>query len=538
MKKAEENVIYFKVKDGDNEKQLIVRVEDLEKIIQESNVKGISDVIVRLTDDNKNYEFPMKLKKLKTLVKQAVLMKNIIPNQLSRYVIDVTQRVSNRKAAKILEGRDNEIEKVWFYLSQKNRNNVFLIGEKEVGKTAIVNEIIRQISTNECPKEFYETRVFMIRPELLLVDIKSGFKFEILVKRIITLLKSVKEKTILYIDNPIYMLANTWLIYALYIFIKKLNIPIITTTSEEDFYQYFLEDSNIAKHINYIYVEEPEIHELEPILKKHIAILKKQYGLDISEKIIKFGIVTSMLDDSVSVNPGKTINIFKRAFLEAKRKDKTEVDKESILSCYKSYIKLYNSMTEETKRSTAYHETGHYLLMVKNEHVYDEKVAFASILPMMDFLGVTWPYTIEGQYNGYSREYYIDQIAIYMAGRIGEYVYTKEYTTSLSTDIRIAENIAENAVMMLGLSENKDLQKRCYISNGIVKEPLLSDQKKKEIDEEVQKLMNEGYARAEKIINENKELLSIIAEKLLENEILTGEELEKICEDYKMHNNK
>ena len=284
MKKAEENVIYFKVKDGDDEKQLIVRVEDLEKIIQESNVKGISDVIVRLTDDNKNYEFPMKLKKLKTLVKQAVLMKNIIPNQLSRYVIDVTQRVSNRKAAKILEGRDNEIEKVWFYLSQKNRNNVFLIGEKEVGKTAIVNEIIRQISTNECPKEFYETRVFMIRPELLLVDIKSGFKFEILVKRIITLLKSVKEKTILYIDNPIYMLANTWLIYALYIFIKKLNIPVITTTSEEDFYQYFLEDSNIAKHINYIYVEEPEIHELEPILKKHIAILKRQYGLNISKK--------------------------------------------------------------------------------------------------------------------------------------------------------------------------------------------------------------------------------------------------------------
>lgn len=62
---------------------------------------------------------------------------------------------------------------------------------------------------------------------------------------------------------------------------------------------------------------------------------------------------------------------------------------------------------------------------------------------MMDFLGVTWPYTIEGQYNGYSREYYIDQIAIYMAGRIGEYVYTKEYTTSLSSDIQIAENIAE-----------------------------------------------------------------------------------------------
>ena len=195
-------------------------------------------------------------------------------------------------------------------------------------------------------------------------------------------------------------------------------------------------------------------------------------------------------------------------------------------------------MTEETKRSTAYHETGHYLLMVKNEHVYDEKVAFASILPMMDFLGVTWPYTIEGQYNGYSREYYIDQIAIYMAGRIGEYVYTKEYTTSLSSDIQIAENIAENAVMRLGLSENEQLQKRCYISNGLVKESILSEYKKKEIDEEVQKLMDEGYARAEKIINENKELLSIIAEKLLENEILTGEELEKICEDYKMHNNK
>ena len=530
MKK--DDIIYLQVKKGDKVNNFAVRIEDLHQLILNASIKKQQKVVLNLTTETESYDIPITVKELKRTIKQAELMKNIVPDNISKYLVDVTQSFSKRKIKKTLQGRNNEIEKVWFYLSQKKRNNVFLIGEKEVGKTAIANEIIQQIVTNECPKEFYDTRVLMLRPELLL-NIKNDFVFETTVSRIMKFLKSVKEKTILYIDNPTYMLTDTWLIYSLYICIKTLNIPVMTTASEEDFEEYFFKNQNISKYVNYIYVEEPELHELEPMIKPHISRLKKRYGLGISDQIVKFGIVTSMLDDSVSVNPGKAINVFEKAFLEAKRKEKTEVDKESILSCYRAYLKLYKNLTEEAKRTTAYHETGHYLLMVMNEHVYDEKVAFVSILPMMNFLGVTWPYTVNSQYNGYSREYYIDQIAIYMAGRVGESIYTNTFTDGVSEDIRIAENIAERAIMSIGLSENKNLQKRCYTSNGFVKDYLLSDQKKKELDEEIQKLMEEGYARAEKIVNENKELLSIIAEKLLENEVLTGEELENICNDYK-----
>lgn len=430
-------------------------------------------------------------------------------------------------------GRENEIEKIWFYLSQKTKNNVFLIGEKDVGKSAIALEIVRQISTNECPKEFYDSRVLMLRPELI-IKIKHDFEAEHIANKILGFLKKNKDKIILFIDNALYMKMDEYLIITLYNCIMKLNIPVITTASAEDFNNYFLQDPSISKYVNDIYVEEPEIYELKPMLKKHILRLKKQYGLMISEEIVNFGIFTSLLDDTVSVNPGRTIKIFERAFLEAKRKDKESVDKESILSCYKSYLNLYNKITEEEKRKTAYHETGHYLLFVMSPNINNLKIGCVSILPMMNFLGVTWPYMLEGKNMGYSREYFIDQIAVNLAGRIAEAQISNEITTGASQDLESASMYAENILMAYGLSDSEDFRNRSYLEQGyFVKDYLISDDKKKRLDEEVQKLINEGYERAEKVIEENKELLSIIAERLMTEEILTGEQLEKICMEYK-----
>ena len=64
---------------------------------------------------------------------------------------------------------------------------------------------------------------------------------------------------------------------------------------------------------------------------------------------------------------------------------------------------------------------------------------------------------------------------------------------------------------------------------------LMPESKKEAIDLEIQDLINEGTKRAEVIIDENEELLKIIAEKLLVEEILTGEELEAICKDYEQN---
>ena len=72
-----------------------------------------------------------------------------------------------------------------------------------------------------------------------------------------------------------------------------------------------------------------------------------------------------------------------------------------------------------------------------------------------------------------------------------------------------------------------------YINDyGNVREYLISNTKKEELDKEVQEIIDEGYELAEKIVLANKKLLEIIAERLLEEEILTGEQLEEICKLY------
>ena len=86
--------------------------------------------------------------------------------------------------------------------------------------------------------------------------------------------------------------------------------------------------------------------------------------------------------------------------------------------------------------------------------------------------------------------------------------------------------------MYYGLSKDKTNKNRSYINEYGVKEYLISSEKKDLFDKEIQDIINEGSERAETILRENKELLEIIAERLLKEEILTGEQLEEICKDY------
>ena len=180
----------------------------------------------------------------------------------------------------------------------------------------------------------------------------------------------------------------------------------------------------------------------------------------------------------------------------------------------------------------AYHEVGHYIVAIMCENVKDEKIAFVSILPMMDFLGVNWPYKILGKTLNYTKDYYIDHIAIYMGGRIAEKLVTLKNSTGASSDLACANSIAENMITIYGFSENKN-ENRSYVTRSLeLKSYLISEDRKNEFNEEIQKYVDEGYKRAEKIINENKGLIAAIVEKLLKEEILTGEQLTKICEEY------
>ena len=178
--KKKEILVYLAMEiDGQNV-QVQFPKEKLRNWINGLKVKpGDETVELRFALGGKNYVRKVNVKKELPLIKKAVkcaeLAQDIIPTYLRKYLVDYTQKLSQKNVAPIV-GREHEIEKAWFYLSKETRNNVFLIGEKDVGKTAIAVEIARQIATNECPREFYEKRVLMLKPEMIL-KIESEYMY-------------------------------------------------------------------------------------------------------------------------------------------------------------------------------------------------------------------------------------------------------------------------------------------------------------------------------------------------------------------------
>ena len=532
MKKKNGYILLSIRREGKEDEIIKISADELKQTLKHAKIgKDAEDVELQfVTENEKMLTIPMRVSGVQTLIKSAELMVNLVPIALEKYLIDVSQKFAKKQVMPLI-GRDNEIEKIWFYLSQKTRNNVFLVGETEVGKTAIAAEVARQLATNQCPKEFFNKRVIEFNPEKIL-RIEKDFLVKKIVKKIFNFLVINRKKIVLYVDKALFMKTDYWLVRMLYALIIQYKIPFITTCSTEDFDDYFLPDDMIAKYLNEVYVEEPELEELQPMIKNHIESLEKKYKVQIDDNMIKFGIYTSCLSESPSCNPGNVISIFEKAFLETKRKGKKNVDKQAILSCYNTYLKLYNNTSEDQKRMIAYHETGHYIVSQKCLNVKDEKIAFVSILPMMDFLGVNWPYKITGKTLNYSREYYIDQIAMYLGGRLGERLLTNKDSTGACSDLDDANTIARNMIMYYGLSKDKTNKNRSYINEYGVREYLISNEKKDLLDKEIQDIINEGAECAETILKENKELFEIVAEKLLKEEILTGEQLEQICKEH------
>lgn len=525
--------IYFEVEvDGEIHK-LIVSEEELRNVIKNSKIRRDKEeeIILQFETNGKKTNVAYKMSLINSVLKKATLTKNIIPTSLDEYLEDLTQKLVQKPIMPIAK-REHELEKVWFYISQKVRNNVFLTGEIDVGKTAIAHEIARQISTNECPKEFYEKRVLLLRPDKLL-NIKSDRIYENTVRKVMNFLVENRKSIVLYIDNAFFMITDELLIMMLYACIKKYNIPMIATINSEYFDRYFLENKNISKYLNEVYVKEPEMEDIKPMIENHLKLFENRYKVKCTEEAIKFGIYTACLSESTSYEPGNVISIFEKAFREARRKGKKEVDKKCILSCYNTYYKIYEKLTKKSLEAISYHETGHYIVQIKCKNQKDMKISCVSILPMMDWMGVNIPYRDGQEFGLYSKEYFIDDIAIYLAGRVAEKKITNTESSSASSDLEYASMYAKAIVMQWGFSDKDGNRNRSYDYEDLY---LMPESKKELIDKEIQELIDAGMKRAEEIINENEGLLKVIAERLMVDEILTGEELEQICKEYEKGN--
>ncbi|MEI8013821.1 MAG: ATP-dependent zinc metalloprotease FtsH [Nitrospira sp.] len=188
-------------------------------------------------------------------------------------------------------------------------------------------------------------------------------------------------------------------------------------------------------------------------------------------------------------------------------------------------------LSDEEKRTTAYHEAGHALIAKLIPGT--DPVHKVTIIPRGRALGVTMQLPVDDR-HGYSRGYLLNQLAILMGGRVAEELVLKEMTTGAGNDIERATDLARKMVCEWGMSEKMGpltfgkQNEQVFLGREMGSQRDFSDQIAMEIDQEVRRLVTENYERAKRLLTENMSSLKRLAEALLEKEVLDGADIDNI----------
>jgi cell division protease FtsH len=188
-------------------------------------------------------------------------------------------------------------------------------------------------------------------------------------------------------------------------------------------------------------------------------------------------------------------------------------------------------LSDEEKRTTAYHEAGHTLIAKLLPGT--DPVHKVTIIPRGRALGVTMQLPTDDR-HGYSRGYLLNQLAILMGGRVAEELVLKEMTTGAGNDIERATDLARKMVCEWGMSEKMGpltfgkQNEQIFLGREMGSSRDFSDQIAMEIDQEVRRLVTENYERAKRLLTENMVSLKRLAEALLEKEVLDGSDIDNI----------
>jgi len=188
-------------------------------------------------------------------------------------------------------------------------------------------------------------------------------------------------------------------------------------------------------------------------------------------------------------------------------------------------------LSDEEKRTTAYHEAGHTLIAKLLPGT--DPVHKVTIIPRGRALGVTMQLPTDDR-HGYSKGYLLNQLAILMGGRVAEELVLNEMTTGAGNDIERATDLARKMVCEWGMSEKMGpltfgkQNEQVFLGREMGSSRDFSDQIAMEIDQEVRRLVTENYERAKRLLTENMSSLKRLAEALLEKEVLDGSDIDNI----------
>ncbi len=187
-------------------------------------------------------------------------------------------------------------------------------------------------------------------------------------------------------------------------------------------------------------------------------------------------------------------------------------------------------MSDKERRLTAIHEAGHALVGMNIEE--SDPVHKVTIVPRGRALGVTF-FLPEADVLGRTKEELLAMICSSMGGRIAEELFIGQITTGASNDIEKATELARAMVCQYGMSSLGPLaygkkEEQIFLGREIAQHRDFSEDTAIKIDQEVNRIISEQYARATKILEENRDAMERLVEALLEHECLDLEQMRRV----------
>ena len=196
------------------------------------------------------------------------------------------------------------------------------------------------------------------------------------------------------------------------------------------------------------------------------------------------------------------------------------------------------ALSDKEKKNTAYHEAGHAILNEILQHT--DPLHKVTIIPRGPSLGSTMFLPSEDKFN-YRRLELLDQLVVLMGGRVAEEIIFGDVTNGAMGDIRMATNLARKMVCEWGMSDDLGMVEYGdggaggnFLGRDMTGNKNYSEDTALKIDNEIKGLIDTAYKLAEKLLNENREILDKISLALLEYETLDAQHIKDIMEHGEM----
>ncbi len=276
-----------------------------------------------------------------------------------------------------------------------------------------------------------------------------------------------------------------------------------------------------------VYVTLPDIRGREQILNVHMR--KVPVGADVKADLIARGTpgfsgadLANLVNESALFAARRNARVVEMIDFE-RAKDKIIMGTER-----KSMV-----MDEDERRNTAYHEAGHALigmLLPKLDPVHK-----VTIIPRGGALGVTVSLPEKDRYST-DKVLMLNRISMLFGGRIAEEVFMNQMTTGASNDFERATQIARDMVTRYGMSDSlgpmvyAENEGEIFLGRSVTKTTNVSEETMRRVDGEVRRIIDQQYAVARTLIEDNKDKMHAMARALLEWETIDGEHLQDIME--------